>query len=337
VTCRPVPPSPRPGRIRALHLTCLLGVFAAPALGPAPLGAADRVVSANEVAAQRALDAADPAQAVRLLKKPATAGEFLARSTAHLLLGEEADGRRDLDRALELDPALRQGWLNRAGLAIADGKFDAAYADLLRARELDPAAIDNDLNLGAVELLRGRLEPAMERFRAHVARAPSGEAHYLVATNLARAGYAALAAESLAQAMASDERFRARARADANFAAVAASPAFRDLLSRPLPPRSGAAVTQQVFAEPYDIDSARLINAAIDGLRDAGEPVETLVEVTEGWSLIWAGGLTAKIEPDTASKGSRVTLSGVSANPTDWNARTERLFRAIAVRLATRR
>jgi tetratricopeptide (TPR) repeat protein len=315
----------------------LLSLFLAIVFGaPAP-AATERPVTANETAAQRALDASDPTQALRILKKPATAGEFLARSTAHLLLGEEVDGRRDLDRALELDPALRQGWLNRAGLAIADGKFDAAYADLLKARELDPAASDNDVNLGAVELLRGRLEPAMERFRAHVARSRSGEAHYLVATNLARAGYAALAAESLGQAMTYDERFRARARADANFVAVTTSPAFRELLARPLPPKPDAAVAVQVFAEPYDIDSARLINATIDGLRDAGEPVETLVEVTEDWSLVWAGALSAKIEPDTAPNASRLTLAATSSNPAAWAARSERLFRAVAVRLASRR
>lgn len=287
-------------------------------------------------AAQRALDEANPAEAVRLLRKADSAAGLLLRSTARFLLGEEAEGRRDLDKALALDPTLRQGWLNRAGLGIADGRYDAAYADLLRARELDPTAEDNDLNLGAVELLRGRLEAAMDRFRVYVTRAPGGQAHYLVSSNLARAGYAALAAESLSSAIDSDERWRARARSDANFSSVLSSPAFRDLMAHDRSPQGPTSSTaRQTLAAPYDIDSGRVINAVIDGLRDAGEKVEPLVEVTEGWSIVWAGDLRARIEPGPDAATTWVTL-GTSALDANWEARSQRDFRQILVRLTTR-
>ena len=41
-------------------------------------------------------------------------------------MNEMEAGRRDLRRALEIDPGLRQGWLNRAALDLADGEHAAA-------------------------------------------------------------------------------------------------------------------------------------------------------------------------------------------------------------------
>jgi hypothetical protein len=175
----------------------------------------------------------------------------------------------------------------------------------------------------------------MDRFRVYVTRAPGGQAHYLVGSNLARAGYAALAAESLSNAIDSDVRWRARARSDANFSSVLSSPAFRDLLTRDRSAQGPTSSTaRQTLAAPYDIDSGRVINAVIDGLRDAGEKVEPLVEVTEGWSIVWAGDLRARIEPGPDPATTWVTL-GTSGLDPNWEARSQRAFRQILVRLTT--
>ena len=70
------------------------------------------------------------------------------------MLGDMEPGRRDLDRALELDPELRQGWLNRAALAVAEERYADAVAAFRRAEALDPAAPENDLNVGTAQLLQ---------------------------------------------------------------------------------------------------------------------------------------------------------------------------------------
>ena len=68
-----------------------------------------------------------------LQANPKDAGALLQRSTARFMMDEMETGRRDLERALELDPSLRQGWLNRAALDLADEDHAAALEAFRRA------------------------------------------------------------------------------------------------------------------------------------------------------------------------------------------------------------
>jgi tetratricopeptide (TPR) repeat protein len=277
------------------------------------------------------LDAGRAAEAYRALAATRSADGLLLRSTAAFLLGEDAGGRRDLERALELDPTLRQGWLNRAALALADDRPEDAYRDLVRARDLDPGAADNDLNLGAVELLRGNLDAATRHFSAHLGRDRSTDAYLLVASNYARAGYAALAAENLRRAIALDERARARALADPNFEMVATSPAFGELWTTDswMPP-AGAHRAQQAYAIHYTPDGA-LLRATLDALLALGEPNEPRVEANPSFALIWTPTYRIKLVAD------RVELTSVRpVAEADWAAQSSRLFRAVAASLLTR-
>ena len=315
----------------------LLGLLC---FGVAPSVAAGSAAPATEPVeqAEQAIAAGNPQAALKLLARTSSGRGLLARSTAHFLLGDEAAGKRDLEKALSADPGLRQGWLNRAGLAIADGRFDDARSDLLKARELDPKASDNEINLGAVELMRGQLQSATEHFRVYLAAEPGATSHLLVSSNFARSGYAALAAAELRAAIDIDERSRARARTDPNFTQVGETPAFRQLFSedRRVAP-AGERVARQTFAVPYEIEVSKAVNATIDALRDAGEKVETLVETTELWSLVWAGTLRAKLEPDPRG-GTLVSLSAPASastgNHPTWEARAQEIFQRLTIRLA---
>jgi len=328
---------------RALPALLLAAVAVASAAAPPRSSSATpaQTTSAALARAQELIDAGRPEEATALLRplceaRPPDAQALLLRSTALIMAGDVEAGRRDLDHALELDPDLRQGWLNRAAVELADQRYDPALAALRRAQELDPAAADNDLNLGAVLVLAGDLPSASQHFGRYVAANPgSAEALYLVATNYGLAGYHALALEHLRQAVALDERMRLRARTDAIFSELAATGAFAALLETDAyAPPPGAYRARRAYPVPYDAEDGRLLGAVIDGLRTAGIPFDPLVEVASSWALLW-GELRVKVA--RAGDGSgvvEVTAPAERMTPAQWQERTEELFRAISIRLA---
>jgi len=125
--------------VKTGKISLALALALAFCLSTRPAGAA-AAPSEDLAAAQRLLDEGQPAQAVKVLAKARSAQGLLLRSTAALMAGDEKAGRRDLDRALAVDPTLRQAWQNRAALAIADRRYDAAWSDFLRAQQIDPRA-----------------------------------------------------------------------------------------------------------------------------------------------------------------------------------------------------
>ncbi|MFN7943523.1 MAG: hypothetical protein U0X73_18160 [Thermoanaerobaculia bacterium] len=278
---------------RALPCLLLAGISAlqahsalaqAPSAPVAALVAAEARILAGD--SDGALAIVDP-----ILKKDGkNARALLIRSSARCIDGDVDACKKDLDRALALDPTLRQGWLNRSALAIAEERYDDALAALAAAEKLDPAAPDNALNRGAVLLLAGRIEPATEQFSRYLAANPaSADAQYLVATNFARAGYAALALQHLTQAIAFDERSRARARGDANFGDLAANPNFQNLLATDgykLPP--GGRLRRQVYPEAFTGADSLLVTATLNALQATGRPFDSRVEVADDWALFWS-------------------------------------------------
>ena len=155
------------GRSAAVALVCF-GLSAAPA--PCATGserALDQIEAALE--AGRAEEALQSLEQFESPDRPIAARALLLRSTALFMLGRIEPGRRDLEEALAKDPNLRQAWLNRAALDIADGDLDRALEALGRARALDPQAADTDLNIGAVLLMQGKVAeaaPYLERYLA---------------------------------------------------------------------------------------------------------------------------------------------------------------------------
>src|SRR5262249_57179484 len=144
--------------------------------------------------AQEMIDAGNPRPAIPLLsdllkREPGNAKAYLLRSTARFLVDDIDGGKKDLDKALELDPSQRQGWLHRRALEVSAKRYDAALAAFTQAEKLDPKAQDNDINLGAVLLLAGKLEGANQRFQAYLGKhAGVADAQYLVASNYALSG-----------------------------------------------------------------------------------------------------------------------------------------------------
>jgi tetratricopeptide (TPR) repeat protein len=293
--------------------------------------------------ARELLEAGNPESALALLDRvvkqnPASAEALLLRSTAHFVLGEDKPGRRDLKRALEANPGLRQAWLNSAALNLADQNYDAALEDFERAEQLDPAAADNDVNIGAVLILRGDLDGANQRFQHYLTLNPgSAGSFYLVATNYAMAGYAGLAIENLQRAVEIDEKSRLRARTDPNFAALETQPRFQDLLLNDnYRPPAGSYTAARTFEIPYTEGDRRLLRAVVDALQIGGQPFDRRVEATPGWALIWAD-YRIKVTDDDKGQGV-VQLSGApeSFTPLQWRERTEEFFRQVDIQLLQR-
>jgi tetratricopeptide (TPR) repeat protein len=325
------------------HRHAAAGLVLLAALLDAPLLAAPKQDPAQVLAAAQAkLDEEDPAAALQLLdallkKEPKLASGYLLRASAKLMLGQPG-GREDLDRALGIDPTLRQAWLNRAAVAVAEKRYDAALADFQKARDLDPADAGGSLNIGAVQLLMGKLDEASKSFQAYLGQRPQDpQAHYLVARNYALAGYAGLAIQSLQQAIALDERLRASARADADFADLATNPRFQELLrTDAYRPAAGARHAQRGYAAAYAGGRGPLLLATMDALQALQEPFDARVEVTPEWGLLW-GAMRIKVS-DAGSEG-RVELFAPAdrMSEAEWQQKSDRLLDSILIQLAKRK
>lgn len=327
----------------------LILLITGPLLAPAPALAAKAGAEVGTKAdpalasVEAMIDAGRPDEALRLLQElPAASAKsataLLHRSTARFMLGQTDLGRRDLDEALGKDPGLRQGWLNRAALDIADGQLDRALDALGRARALEPEAPDNDINIGAVLLMQSKIveaAPYLKRYLA--ANAESADAWYLVASNYALAGQVEAAVAHLERAIALNERTRLRSRTDPNFAALANQTAFLQLLnvdSYRIPAQSHA--VYRAFEEVYRAGDGKLLPAVLDALQLTGEPFDRQIEVTPDWALIW-GEIRIKVRDDPR-EGGRVELTApkLGFGTDEWRARAARLFNEIAVQLAKR-
>lgn len=317
-------------------------VMAGPAhpAGPAKAAQPARTTPVAEsplARAQSLLDSGDAEAALKLLEgqgaNSKNAQVWLLRSTAHFLLGERELGVQELDRALALDPKLRQGWLNRAALAVAEQRYDDALAAFGSAEKLDPESADNHLNIGVVLLFKKQLPEAASRFRRFLDAEGSAEASYLVAMNYAIAAQPSLAVEHLRKAIALDERMRRRARADESFLGIAADAGYQRLLTEsPRRPAEDDYIASQVFEVPYQGAQGRLLPAVLDALQLEGERFDNNVEVSPTWALIWGD---LRIEVRSEGDGGLVEISapGSSVSLSDFQRRTEALFRRIQARL----
>lgn len=315
-------------RLAGLFAVCLL---AAPPTAAQP---GDAIAQARQlVEAQRAEEAIGVLDRV-LAREPRNAEALLVRGTARLVAGEAAAGRRDLARALEVDPALREGWLTLGALEVSEERWEAALAAFGRAEAIEPAAADNDLNIGAVQLLAGDLGGASERFARYL-DGPGGDANgfFLVAKNYALAGYEALAVEHLRRAIEIDERARVQAKADPAFAGVKPSPRFQALINTmSFRPPEGSHAAERTFPEAYDGGRGPLLRAVLDALQLGGRPFDPRVDVAPDWAVIWG---EARIQVSDAGEGGVVSLSAPADRFTAaaWADFAEELLQEVSTRL----
>jgi tetratricopeptide (TPR) repeat protein len=300
-------------------------------------------IASDLTSAQAALDRGDASAALieatqLLAQDPKSAPALLIRSTAHFMMGEVEKGREELDRSLALDPAQRQGWLNRAGLAMAEEDFSAALSAFEKARDLDPGALDNELNLGATRLLLGQLDQASAHFEAYLGRSPQrAEAFYLVSSNYAMGGYVAFALRHLHQAILLDERVRMQARRDPNFVQIEDHSRFLDLMRTDIYAMpADAHRTARAFEGGYLEGNGPLLQSVLDALYGLGEKFDRNVEVTPEWALIW-GRMRIKLRQE----GERgvVELSAPTGNfsSLEWERLAKSLFDSIFVQLQKRK
>ncbi len=333
-------------RTRQLVLTALF--IATAGLAPPAQAATKPAADPTLDQAQKLLDAGKPQDALDLVQPVLRRHKddpraLLLRSTARFMLGDTDGGRADLDRCLQLDPTLRQGWLNRAGLEISEARYDKALESLAKAHALDPDNPDNDLNTGAVYLLQGRLPEATERFRSYLQSAPdAAAAHYLVATNYAGRGYARLAVETLRRAIQLDDLYRVRARTDPNFEGVADSPEFKALLEEaPARPPADHRIASQAFPTPYDGGHGQLLSAVLEALHQVGATFDPRVEVASKWALIH-GPLRIQLYDRPGPQGGaaegvvQVSAAPETLGPDQWKQRTGQLFQAVELVLLRR-
>lgn len=285
--------------------------------------------------AQGLLDEGRPEEAVELLDKLLSGKRsdpraLLLRSTGRIMLADVKGGVADLQKALSLDPDLRQGWLNLAGLEIAQEQYGEAEKALKQAQRIDPEASDNHLNLGAVYLLQGQHEQAAVSFDHYLSQEnQAAEALYLVASNYALSGAQDLAIDHLQRAIVANERMRLRARNDERFLQLQ-TPRYSTLLrTDSFRPEDGSHTAAAAFQIAYDLKDSRLVYAVLGALRRLEVPYEAQIETTADWALVWAD---FRIKISNQSNGTGVVSLSAPADrfsAADWQRRTQDLFRTI--------
>lgn len=301
--------------------------------GAAPAAAQTRDPELASVQAH--LDRGEADEALELLKtvmkgKP-SAEALLLRSTALIMAGDTAKGFDDLERALKLDPTLRQGWLNLAGLEIAEQRYDAAYDALLKAQELDSGDGDNHLNLGAVRVLQGRSEEAAEHFARYLEAHPgAAEAAYLVASNYALGGFEEPAVQHLREAIRLDERLRLKARSDDRFVGLEGEAYRRLLTTDSYAAPAGAHTAAAAFTQPYRRQEPDLVYAVLDALRAHGIEYDPNVEANDEWALIWSPRMRIKLFTQKNGTGVvRITAPAERFTADEWERTTQELLRTV--------
>jgi len=318
-----------------------LALLAALAL-PLPVTGAQQPASepAGLAAAQRALELQDAERALEIVgqhlaRSPKDPAALLLRSTARCMLGELDACKRDLDLALRLDPTLRQGWLQRSAIAISEERWDDALAALREAERLDPSAFDNALNQGAVELLRGDLAAASAQFQRHLERQPgAADAWYQVARNYAYSGYAALAVQHLQRAVALDERSRVRARTDANFAELATHRALQQLFaSDGFVPPQGSSLAERTLRTRYSGAESPIVVAILNALQLAGARLDSRVEITPDWALLWSEFRIKLLRNADESTTVRLSAPPGTFDAAAWQRKSAAFFSAVESQL----
>lgn len=265
-----------------------------------------------------------------LAKGKPSAKALLLRSTSRVMLADVQGAVNDLKRATEVDPTLRQAWLNLAGIEIAQRRFETGYQALVQAQKLDPTAPDNDLNLGAVLLMLGRQDEAVAHLQSYLQQQrDSAEAYYLVASNYALAGLAAPAVAHLQRAIGLNERLRLRARSDDRFLSLD-DPAYTRLINTDsYSPPVGAHTSATAFGVPYDRGDNRLLYAVLEALQRLEIAYDPQIETTDHWALVWSD---LRIKVSNQSNGTGVVRLSAPADrytAESWQKVSQRLFTAI--------
>lgn len=313
-------------RVSLIFSLALAGTLA---FGPAPSFAQKDPLERAQTLIDQDLAAEALAVIDRDVRDKANPRALFLRGTARIMLGEIKTGAADLEKAVSLDPQLRQAWLNLAGLKIAQGQFEAAHGLLVKARDLDPNARDNHLNLGAVLMMMGRKDDAQKELMAYLTPQSSAEDYYLVAANLALGGLQQMAVLNLREAFTRNERLRLRARTDDRFALLD-SLEYKVLLSTDTyKPPAGYHQAAAAFKTAYQQDDDRMMSAVLSSLRRLGIQYEPEIEANARWAVI-QGDYRIKLYNQENGTG----VVSLSAPPTglsaaQWQQRSQELFRTI--------
>ncbi len=100
-----------------------------------------------------------------------------------------AEAKRELDRALELDPSYASAHVWRASWHVIHGQFSDAVADVERARDLDPLSLITQTQVGWIYYFTRRRQEAMSIYQRVLATDPNFLwALWQLAGSLAEAG-----------------------------------------------------------------------------------------------------------------------------------------------------
>ena len=135
--------------------------------------------------ANRAIRAIDAALAMRGLSDALRGEAHLDRARASVSLGNVADAREDLDRALALVPADPFAWYLSAALASREQDLPRARREIARAMELAPEHPDIVLLAGTLAGLAGDMAEAERLYRRVAESSPQTEAGRAAAASLA--------------------------------------------------------------------------------------------------------------------------------------------------------
>ncbi len=94
----------------------------------------------HQMADQTSLQFCTTALAEGTLNRRDEAGTYINRGVMHMMRRDYEAARLDFDQAIDIDPALGEGWINRGAVDIIDKRYQAGIAD-----------IDKGLTLGTEE------------------------------------------------------------------------------------------------------------------------------------------------------------------------------------------
>ena len=121
-----------------------------------------------------------------------------------------------------------------------------------------------------------------------------------------------------------------RARSDANFAELASTRPFQILLTTDsFGPPAGSATANRIYRSPFKGAGSPLLVAVLNALQIAGTPMDSTVEVTDDWALLWSDVRIKIVRRTDLETAVELSAPPGTFTPDDWDRRSSELYESI--------
>ncbi len=118
-----------------------------------------------------------------------------------------------------------------------------------------------------------------------------------------------------------------RARSDANFAELATTRPFELLLTTDsFVPPAGSSTAARIYRSPFKGAGSPILVAVLNALQVAGSPMDSSVEVTDEWALLWSDARIKVVRRSEQETAVELSAEPGKFTPEAWGERSREIY-----------